>query len=664
MYKNNLYLFGQIDAASILHTKDKFGNSAIRLQLNTVMSNEVNQESRDIEPIVFLKGPKNKESLQELISAIRSNKQCFIRILKATLHDFGELKGFDFSDDEKLGEHSAKEHSLSVLNAYLISELPQSSESANECFKTANLQEIFGYQACKGENFKDGFKDYGHFNKASKDNAHENGSELDLSEDDQVNARLWARKHMNDLNYDVIGCQNLGIVFNEAVSLEDGSHSQLTSGQIKESYSNFIDWLNTNQDEYDDFLEELITRLRKEQEQEYEWEQDGQELLNIHSLRECSNNKSINLNMAHDEKLKSFLNDEALRSCLYQAQESNHTLATNPNASSNHSQVLDKAPCKECNDPSHEQSTQDQDLGQEANLCSGLSTSKSLVKDTNLILDDALLLEPSKGDHNCPSCDSGDANTMSQNLVACQVTDDCSLQDKEQSLATEPDKLPSPCQGDSQDISQGNKPASEQRVSLKDWLKCRDNAKRKSLKEQVKQDKAIQELAGAYKEEDVGSLYFELGLAPGYYCKIFEISNEQGQLVSIGDFIKETNKAELNKNKSWSKDFSFLDESDLYLASHEFVCKMNQEAKANRLLLRKANTKCFAYKLVICNCSNSELSFLFKLLKTHSNIPVMVVGKLVPEHFIFATASSEAIVEAQKFAFYQEPELSSLDVVT
>ena len=89
---------------------------------------------------------------------------------------------------------------------------------------------------------------------------------------------------------------------------------------------------------------------------------------------------------------------------------------------------------------------------------------------------------------------------------------------------------------------------------------------------------------------------------------------------------------------------------------------MQQQIKRDRALCRKEKTQFFAYKVLVGQCANSELSFLYRLLKINGHIPVMVVGQLVPEYQMISNSSSEVMIKATKFAFYKEKGSSSLPV--
>lgn len=149
--------------------------------------------------------------------------------------------------------------------------------------------------------------------------------------------------------------------------------------------------------------------------------------------------------------------------------------------------------------------------------------------------------------------------------------------------------------------------------------------------------------------------------------KLVEVANEQGQFVSLSNNAYRQNS--LNHKDCYEQCpdehkalFQKLDEEDLYLANQRFVKSIHQQVQNNRLLCRNKNTKCFSYKVVITNHSANELSVIYRILKTHSHINVLLVGSLIPEHQIFGSSSDESIIQAKKFAFYQDRNCSNLKV--
>lgn len=146
--------------------------------------------------------------------------------------------------------------------------------------------------------------------------------------------------------------------------------------------------------------------------------------------------------------------------------------------------------------------------------------------------------------------------------------------------------------------------------------------------------------------------------------QILEVANEQGQFVSVG-YKGATLHLSQSVNNIDNYDIPVLqnlDREDLYLAHHDFVNGMQQQIKRDRALCRKEKTQFFAYKVLVGQCANSELSFLYRLLKINGHIPVMVVGQLIPEYQMISNSSSEVMIKATKFAFYKEKGSSSLPV--
>lgn len=97
------------------------------------------------------------------------------------------------------------------------------------------------------------------------------------------------------------------------------------------------------------------------------------------------------------------------------------------------------------------------------------------------------------------------------------------------------------------------------------------------------------------------------------------------------------------------------DDGDDYLISPQFQDELHNKVATDRSLLLNKQGRCMTFKVALSVNNNVELRFLYRLLKEHSGLPLMVVGNLVPESMLFSESSDNAMVEANKIIFYKNP---------